>query len=72
MKFFQESQTLEIFERDLNNEDMRINNLDLNQDGRIDYIRVVDNPDGNYHTIVLQDALVSKRHPGYCRIYGLS
>ncbi len=57
MKLFQESQTLEIFERDLNNEDMHINNLDLDQDGRIDYIRVVDNPDGNYHTIVLQDAL---------------
>ncbi len=34
-----------------------INNLDLDQDGRIDYIRVVDHVDGNYHTIVLQDAL---------------
>jgi hypothetical protein len=57
MKLFQESQTLEIFERDLNNQDMHINNLDLDQDGRIDYIRVIDNADGNYHTIVLQDAL---------------
>jgi hypothetical protein len=57
MKLFQESKTLEIFERDLNNEDMRINNLDLDQDGRIDYIRVVDHADGNYHSIVLQDAL---------------
>lgn len=57
MKLFQESQTLEVFERDLNNEDMHINNLDLDMDGRIDYIRVVDHPDGNYHTIVLQDAI---------------
>jgi hypothetical protein len=57
MKLFQESQTLEIFERDLNNEDMHINNLDLDQDGRIDYIRVIDNVDGDFHTIVLQDAL---------------
>jgi hypothetical protein len=57
MKLFQESQTLEVFERDLNNEEMHINNLDLDQDGRIDYIRVVDNPDGNYHTIVMQVAL---------------
>jgi hypothetical protein len=57
LKLFQESQTLEIFERDLNNEDTHINNLDLDQDGRIDYIRVVDNADGDYHTIVLQDAL---------------
>lgn len=57
MKLFQESQTLEVFERDLNNEDTHINNLDLDEDGRIDYIRVIDHPDGNFHTIVLQDAL---------------
>jgi hypothetical protein len=57
LKLFQESQTLEIFERDLNNEDMHINNLDLDGDGRIDYLRVVDHADGNYHSIVLQDAL---------------
>jgi hypothetical protein len=60
LKLFQESQTLEVFERDLNNEDTHINNLDLDQDGRIDYIRVVDHADGDYHTIVLQDALSPK------------
>ena len=57
LKLFQESQTLEVFERDLNNEDMHINNLDLDGDGRIDYLRVVDNADGDNHSIVLQDAL---------------
>ena len=57
MKLFQESETLESFERKLNNEDMHINNLDLDGDGRIDYFSVVDHADGNYHTIVLQDAL---------------
>jgi len=57
MKLFQESQTLEVFERDLNNEDMHINNLDLDGDGRIDYLRVVDHADGDDHSIVLQDAL---------------
>ncbi len=57
LKLFQESQTLESFERDLNDERTHINNLDLDEDGRIDYIRVVDHVDGDYHTIVMQDAL---------------
>ena len=42
MKLFQESETLEAFERDLNNEDSRINNLDLNGDNMVDYITVSD------------------------------
>ncbi len=54
MKLFQESETLESFEKNLNAEDSRINNLDLNNDDRTDYIRVIDNVDGNEHTIILQ------------------
>jgi len=54
MKLFQESKTLEEFERSLNDEKNNINNLDLNGDNYIDYIRVVDNVDGNVHNIVLQ------------------
>lgn len=57
MKLFQESETLEGFERNLNDENSRINNLDLNGDNMVDYIRVVDYPDGNIHTIVLQAVL---------------
>ncbi|HUV01158.1 MAG TPA: hypothetical protein VMW32_09365, partial [Bacteroidales bacterium] len=57
MKLFQESETLEGFERSLNDENSRINNLDLNGDNYIDYIRVVDYVDGDVHTIVLQVAL---------------
>ena len=57
MKLFQESQTLEDFERKLNDENSRINNLDLNGDNLIDYIMVKDYPDGNVHNIVLQVAL---------------
>ncbi|HUV01529.1 MAG TPA: hypothetical protein VMW32_11245, partial [Bacteroidales bacterium] len=37
MKLFQESETLEGFERSLNDENSRINNLDLNGDNYIDY-----------------------------------
>ncbi len=57
MKLFQESETLEGFERNLNNENSRINNLDLNGDNLIDYISVSDYVDGDVHTIVLRSAL---------------
>ena len=57
MKLFQESETLEGFERSLNDENSRINNLDLNNDNYIDYIKVIDYPDGDDHTIVLQAVL---------------
>jgi len=57
MKLFQESETLEGFERDLNAEDSRINNLDLNGDDRIDYIKVIDYVDGETHSIVMQVAI---------------
>jgi hypothetical protein len=59
MKLFQESETLEGFERKLNDENSRINNLDLNGDNLIDYISVIDYPDGNVHSIVMQVALNS-------------
>jgi hypothetical protein len=62
MKLFQESETLEGFERSLNNENSRINNLDLNGDNQIDYIRVIDNPDGNVHFIVLQVAINAREN----------
>lgn len=57
MKMFQESETIEGFERSLNDENSRINNLDLNSDNYIDYIKVLDYVDGNVHTIVLQAVL---------------
>ena len=57
MDLFQKSETLEGFERSLNDENSRINNLDLNNDNYIDYIRVIDYVDGNVHTIVLQAIL---------------
>lgn len=57
MKLFQESETLEGFEKNLNDENSHINNLDLNGDNKVDYIRVIDNVDGDVHTIVLQVAI---------------
>jgi hypothetical protein len=57
MNLFQESETLEGFERDLNAENSRINNLDLNGDNLVDYIMVSDYVDGEVHNIVLRVAL---------------
>jgi hypothetical protein len=57
MKLFQESETLEGFERSLNDEKTGINNLDLNGDNLVDYITVSDYLDGNVHNIVLRVAL---------------
>lgn len=62
MKLFQESKTLESFERKLNEEDSRINNLDLNGDDKVDYIKVIDNPQGNIHNIVLQVPINDKEN----------
>jgi hypothetical protein len=62
MKLFQESETIEGFERNLNDENSRINNLDLNGDGFVDYIRVIDNVDRNAHYIVLQVAVSAREN----------
>ena len=62
MKLFQDSETLEGFEKSLNAEDTKINNLDLNGDDKIDYIKVIDNVYGEDHTIVLQVAVNEKEN----------
>ena len=62
MKLFQESETLEGFERNLNDENSRINNLDLNGDNLVDYIMVIDYVDDDVHNIVLRVALNRNEH----------
>jgi hypothetical protein len=57
MDLFQKSPTLEGFEKSLNDESSKINNLDLNNDQKTDYITVSDYVDGNTHSIVLRDIL---------------
>ncbi len=57
---FQKSKTLEDFERVLNDPASKVNNLDLNDDGEIDYIEVEGHKEGNTHVIVLQVAVNSK------------
>lgn len=54
---FGDSRDLEDFERRLNDPDTMISNLDLNNDGRVDYLRVVELAEQSTHVIVLQSVL---------------
>jgi hypothetical protein len=51
---FKQSSSIEDFEKRLNEEKNNINNLDLNEDGEIDYLRVEDKMDGDVHAIIIQ------------------
>jgi hypothetical protein len=53
-ELFKESKNLEDFERALNDPKVGVNNLDLDGDGVVDYIRVVEEVGDNTHVIVLQ------------------
>lgn len=57
IELFKKSESPEDFEKHLNSENNDVNNLDLNEDGEIDYIRVVDNTEGDVHALVLQIAV---------------
>jgi hypothetical protein len=54
LEMFKNAKTLEEFEQKLNTENNYVNNLDLNGDGKTDYVKVVDKTDGNIHAIVMQ------------------
>jgi hypothetical protein len=57
LDIFQKSKTLEEFERAINDKDTNINNLDLNNDGYVDYIQVASYRDGDSYSIVLRVAV---------------
>ena len=57
LDLFKDSYNLRQFERKLNTEDNWVNNLDLNYDGRIDYIRVEHRRQNRFHAIILQAVL---------------
>ncbi len=60
IELFKKSDSPEDFEKRLNSEGNDVNNLDLNEDGEIDYIRVVDNTEGDVHALVMQVAVSEK------------
>src|SRR4051812_42130217 len=59
LELFKKSASPQEFEQFLNSPDSKVNNLDLNGDGQIDYIRVNDKTEGNIHDFVLQDVISS-------------
>ena len=54
LELFKKAKSPEHFEELLNKEDSQVNNLDLNDDGEIDYIRVIDHYEDDAHAITLQ------------------
>ncbi|MEP6647164.1 MAG: hypothetical protein ABJC12_08740 [Saprospiraceae bacterium] len=54
LHLFQMSTSPEDFEKQLNTESNNVNNLDLNGDNDIDYVRVIDKSDKNSHVLILQ------------------
>lgn len=60
IELFKNAATLEDFEKALNATDSEVNNLDLNEDGETDYIRVIDRAEGKAHAVVLQAILNEK------------
>lgn len=54
---FGEARNLEDFERQLNDPNAQISNLDLNNDNRVDYLRVIETVEGYTHLIVVQSVL---------------
>ncbi len=54
---FGEAKDLADFEARINSADAQISNLDLNGDGQVDYLRVVEAMEGNMHVVVVQAVL---------------
>ncbi|HVZ57243.1 MAG TPA: hypothetical protein VG870_11335 [Chitinophagaceae bacterium] len=54
LAMFRRAGSPEEFEKMLNTENNHVNNLDLNGDGQIDYVRVVEKADGQAHDFILQ------------------
>jgi hypothetical protein len=57
LAMFKNANSIEEFEKAINEENNNVNNLDLNNDGNIDYITVEDIKEGNTHVIVLSTFL---------------
>lgn len=54
LEMFKKANSPEEFEKLINTKDNYVNNLDLNEDGDIDYVRVVGKMDKDVHAFVLQ------------------
>jgi hypothetical protein len=60
IELFKKAKSPEEFEKLLNQKNQEVNNLDLNLDGDVDYIRVIDHKNGDVHALVLQVPVSAK------------
>jgi hypothetical protein len=54
---FGESENLNDFERRLNDPKLQISNLDLNNDNRVDYLRVIESVENRTHVVIIQSVI---------------
>ena len=62
MQLFKDSESAEDFEKSLNTPENGVNNLDLNEDGEVDYIRVIEYAEDGSHLFVLQVPLAEDEY----------
>ena len=66
---FGQAKDLEQFEQMLNNPDSAFSNLDLNGDGNVDYLRVIETADANRHLVVIQAVLAKDIYQDVASIF---
>jgi hypothetical protein len=60
LDLFKKAASPEEFEKAINTENNHVNNLDLDGDGKTDYVRVVDKSEKDVHALVLQVPIAEK------------
>lgn len=66
---FGEVKDLEDFETELNNPERHLSNLDLNGDGQVDYLRVIELTEDSKHLVVIQAVLAEDIYQDVATIY---
>ena len=66
---FGQAKDLEQFEQMLNNPDSAFSNLDLNGDGNVDYLRVIETADQERHLVVIQAVLAKDIYQDVASIF---
>ena len=66
---FGQAKDLEQFEMMLNNPDSAFSNLDLNGDGEVDYLRVIETADEERHLVVVQAVLAKDIYQDVASIF---
>ena len=57
LELFRQSSSVEDFEKKINAQDNHVNNLDFDEDGQIDYIKVISKDEDDIHIFILQVAV---------------